>query len=441
MRNSSGTPSVLRQSAALLLIAASACAQNAAPPPLAITNVTVIDVVTGARRPGLTILTRDGRIAAIGRKVAIPSGTKRLNGKGKFLIPGLWDMHSHHQVTGAAALDLYVAKGVVGTRDMGADADFILPLRDRINAGALQGPEIIASGPILDDAPADFGLRRRVRNPEDARQAIADLKRQGVDFFKVHDHTPRDVFFTIAAEAPKVGLTFSGHIPSKVTVLEAADSGMRSIEHLSNYAVFGECMKGEKYVESDCRPTYTKLAAKGVWQTPTLVFFQTIPDVFSGSPIAHAEYASDSLLEFKRRNVELSKVPPASLEKLRWAGKIALQAILDLQHSGNRFLAGSDGLTPGFSLHDKLEWFTRAGFTPLEALQTATINPARFLGREETQGTIDTGKRADLVLLSADPLQDIHNVTRISAVILRGAVTTQPALEAVVASHLRPKHQ
>lgn len=403
----------------------------------AITDVTVIDVVTGAKRTGVTVLTEGDRITSIGPKVPISRETTRLSGKGKFLIPGLWDMHSHHQGTGAESLDLFVAKGVVGTRDMGGDADFILPLRQRVQSGSLFGPEIVAAGPIVDDAPADFPYRIRVRNAREALKAVHELKRLGVDFIKVHDHTPRDVFFAVAAEAPKVGLSFAGHVPSAVTVAEAADAGMRSIEHLSNYNVFGECMTGEEYVAVECRSLFGKLAAKAVWQTPTMAFFQTIPDVFSGAPLAHSEYASDSLLELTRRNVELSQVPAKTLDKLRLAGKISLRAIHDLRLAGNRFLAGCDGLVPGFCLHDELEWFTKAGFSPLEALQTATINPARFLGREGLQGTVEVGKRADLVLLDADPSVDIRNIIRINSVILRGRLLTKPSIDSIVAKHRR----
>ena len=404
---------------------------------LAITDVTVLDVVSGERRSGVTVLTQGDRVIAIGRDVPIPPGTDRLDGTGKFLIPGLWDMHTHHQGTGADCLDLFVAKGVVGTRDMGGDADFILPLRERVKSGSLFGPEIVAAGPIVDDAAADFPYRIRVRTAQEAVKAVHDLKQLGVDFIKVHDHTPRDVFFAVAAEAPKVGLTFAGHVPFAVTVEEAANAGISSIEHLSNYNVFGECMTGDEYTTDGCHRLFGILAARKVWETPTLAFFETIPDVFSGTPLAHSEYASDSLLELTRRNVKVSQVPEKMLEKYRLAGRIALHAIHDLQMSGSRFLAGCDGLVPGFCLHDELEWFTKAGFSPLQALQTATINPARFLGREDSQGTVEVGKRADLVLLDADPSADISNIKRISSVILRGTLVTKPSIDAIVARHRR----
>jgi hypothetical protein len=404
---------------------------------IAITDVTVVDVITGAHRTGLTVLIRNDRIAAIAPTISVPREATRVDGKRKFLIPGLWDMHSHHQGTGADSLDLFVAKGIVGTRDMGGDADFILPLRERVKSGEVLGPEIVTSGPILDDAPPDFPYRRRVRNTTEAREAVRDLKRLGVDFIKVHDHTPREVFFAIATEAPKVGLPFAGHVPMNVTVEEAADAGIRSIEHLANYRVFGDCSTGDTYSPKECAPLFDRLAAKGVWETPTMEFFQTLPEVFSGAPLAHAEYASDSLLALTRDNVRVSHVSAKTLDKFRLAGRLSLQAIHDLYAHGNRFLAGCDGLVPGFCLHDELEWFTKAGFTPLESLQTATINPARFLGREDSAGTVETGKRANLVLLDADPTSNIRNIEDIAAVIIRGKLLTKPALERMIATHRR----
>jgi imidazolonepropionase-like amidohydrolase len=404
---------------------------------VAITDVTVIDVATGRLQNGVTVVTQGERIVGIVPRVTIPRGATRVNGNGKFLIPGLWDMHSHHQGTGADCLDLFIAKGVVGTRDMGGDTDFILPLRERVKSGAVLGPEIVAAGPILDDAPPSYPYRRRVTNAQQAREAVADLKRAGVDFIKVHDHTPREVFFTIAEEAPKLGLPFAGHVPQGVKVEEAADAGIRSIEHLSNYDVFGECLVNDSYTLAGCRRLFEKLAAKGVWQTPTLTFFETIPDVFSGRPIEHAEYASDSLLKLTRDNVEVSHVPASTLEKMRLAGQVSLQVLQDMYSLGNRFLAGCDGLVPGFCLHDELEWFTKAGFSPLQALQTATINPAHFLGREDTQGAIEVGKRADLILLDANPLVDIRNVAHIENVVVRGKLVTKQAIDKILASHRR----
>src|SRR5215469_7501228 len=258
---------------------------------VAITDVTVIDVERGARLVDATVVTAGARIASVGRSAVIPPGATRVNGRGKFLIPGLWDMHSHHQAAGLQSLELFLANGIVGTRDMGSDADFILPLRDHIARGEAAGPEIVAAGPILDDRPPDWPFRRRVRNAEDARAAVRDLKRRGVDFIKVHDNTPRDAFFAIADETAKLGLSFAGHVPFDVTVEEAADAGMRSIEHLANYRVYGECSGRGEYSAAGCEARFAKLTAKHVWQTPTMAFFRALPELFSGTPMAHAEYA------------------------------------------------------------------------------------------------------------------------------------------------------
>ena len=152
---------------------------------VAITNVTMIDVARGVEERGWTVVTEGDRITRVGSAVPIPRGAARVDGSGKFLIPGLWDMHSHNQGSGIGSLDLFLVNSVIGTRDMGSDADFILPLRDRIRRGELQGPDIVAAGPILDDAPPEYPFRRRVRNAEEARETVRDLKRQGVDFIKV----------------------------------------------------------------------------------------------------------------------------------------------------------------------------------------------------------------------------------------------------------------
>ncbi len=407
--------------------------------PVAIVNVTVVDVATGEDRPAMTVITEVDRITKIGRGISVPGGAARVDGTGKFLIPGLWDMHTHHQAAGAECLDLFVANGVVGTRDMGSDVDFILPLRDRINRGELLGPEIVAAGPILDDRPLDWPFRRHVTNAQEARDAVRDLKKRGVDFIKVHDGTPRDAYFAIADEAAKLGLPFAGHVPINVTVEEAADSGIASIEHLANFRVFQECSENQPYSLNYCHPLFDKLASNRVWQTPTMAFFQAIPDLLSGKPLPHTEYASDSLLELTRGNAKISKLSDRTLSSWRSAARTSLIAIHDLSTTGSGFLAGSDGLVPGFSIHDELEWLTKAGLSPLQALQTATINPARFLGREKALGSIEVGKRADLVLLEGDPLANIVNTRRITAVLARGHILFRPDLDRMIAAHRRAR--
>jgi imidazolonepropionase-like amidohydrolase len=405
---------------------------------VAIIGVTVIDVASGREDRDVTVVTRGPTIAASGRHVPIPADAVRVQGRGKYLIPGLWDMHAHNQANGPESLDLYLANGVVGARDMGSDVGFILPLRDRINRGEVRGPEIVAAGPILDNRPPDWPFRRHITNAREARQAVRELKASGVDFIKVHDATPRDAFFAIADEAPRLGLPFAGHVPNDVAVEEAIDAGIRSIEHLANFRVFTGCSGGGAYNAAACRDRFAAMATRGVWQTPTLAFFHAIPDLFSGQPMAHAEYASDTLREMTRKNAAASHIDPQGLSAMRAMGETSLRAVRDLVAAGNRLLAGCDGLVPGFCLADELEFMTRAGLSPLQALQAATINPARYFGRENTQGTIAIGKRADLVLLDADPLADIGNTRRIAAVVVRGRLIARTEIDRLLAAHRRP---
>jgi hypothetical protein len=425
-----------------LLAAAGASAlfaQGRGPADIAITNATVIDVVAGSHQTGVTVVTKGGQIAGIGPRLSVPQGAVRVDGTGKYLIPGLWDMHSHNQASGVESLDLHLALGVVGTRDMGSDLAFILPLRDRIRRGETRGPEIVASGPMLDNAPANWPYRRRVTNAQEARDAVRDLKKQGVDCIKVHNNTPRDVFFDIAEEAPKLGLTFAGHIPLAVTIDEGASSGIKSIEHLSESRVFRECAgRTQPYDAGRCRPLFDRLAASHIWQTPTLAFFRVLPDVFTGKPMPYEEYASDAAIEMNRANARASNVNEEGLAFLRSMGKTSLAVVRDMLSRGNVFMAGCDGGVPGFCLHDEMQILTEAGLTPLQAIQAATINPARFLWREKAQGTVAAGKRADLVMLDADPRADIRNTRRISAVMYGGRLLSKADIDRLIAARRRP---
>ena len=269
---------------------------------VAITNVTVIDVVRGVALPRMTVVTAGGRIATVAQDGRSPRGATRVDGTGRFLIPGLWDMHTHHQASGADSLPLFPANGVVGTRDMGSDLEFILSLRARVASGELLGPTIVAAGPMLDDAPPDWPWRRRVADAGQGAAMARVLKASGVDFLKVHDNTPRDAYFAIAEEAKRQGLAFAGHVPRTVTVAEAAEAGQASIEHLANFRVFLECSGDNPYRPEGCAALFDLLAAKGVWQTPTLAFFETVPEMFSGAAPPSSDYAAPSLRDVWRRN-------------------------------------------------------------------------------------------------------------------------------------------
>jgi hypothetical protein len=384
---------------------------------LAITRVNVIDVVRGRIVPNSTVTIRGKTIASVARNSAPPSGAQIVDGSGTFAIPGLWDMHAHMEMTGESSLQLYVANGVTGIRDMGSALDFILNLR----------------GPILDDAPGDWPFRMRVRTPDEGRAAVQLLKRRGVDLIKVHNYTPRDVFFAIADEARQQNLPVAGHVPLKVTINEGVDAGMVSIEHLSEDGrVWKACSGGSQYRADACRPFFEMLARRRVWQTPTLLALAELPVI--GTPASaisrdQMAYANKRLLEMHAGNQSVFVTQPEVVGILKNLAEVGKVVTRDMAMAGVGILAGCDAMIPGFCVHDELATMVAGGMTPLAALQTATVNPARYLGRESTLGTVAAGREANLVLLDANPLEDIGNVRRIHAVILAGRFFDRSALD------------
>ncbi len=367
----------------------------------------------------------------------VPADAQVIDGQGKFLIPGLWDMHAHIQGNEKAWLPLYIANGVTGIRDMGADLDFILDIREATSSGRTLGPRIVAAGPILDDAPGDWPLRIRVRNADEGRAAVQLLKRRGVDLIKVHNFTPRDVFFAIVDEARRQQLPVAGHVPLKVTIQEGIDAGMVTIEHMSEDGrVWKACSGGAQYRPDACRPFFEMLARRRVWQTPTLVALSELAVI--GTPASaisrdQLAYANKAFLEIHAGNQSFFAKQPEIVGILKNLAEVAKVVTRDMAAAGVGILAGCDAMIAGFCVHDELATMVRAGMTPLAALQTATVNPARDLGRERTIGTIAPGRSADLVLLDANPLEDIGNVRRIRAVITAGRFLDRSALDQLLA--------
>jgi len=416
--------------AAILIAGGAVTAQTSS---LAITDVNVVDVVDGRIVPNSTVTITGETISGITRNGAAPKGARIVDGRRKFLIPGLWDMHAHIQGNEKAWLPLFIANGVTGIRDMGADLDFILEVREATASGRTLGPRIIAAGPILDDAPGDWPFRIRVRNADEGRAAVQLLKRRGVDLIKVHNYTPRDVFFAIVDEARQENLPVAGHVPLKVTIQEGIDAGMVSIEHFAEDGrVWKACSGGPKYRPEACRPFFEMLARRRVWQTPTLLALAELPVI--GTPASaisrdQLAYANKRFLEMQAGNQSFFLKRPEVLGILKNLAEVGKVVTRDMAAAGVGILAGCDAMIAGFCVHDELAKMVDGGMTPFAALQTATINPARYLGRESTLGTIAPGRSADLVLLDANPLEDIANVRRIRAVVTGGRLLDRGELD------------
>lgn len=446
----------------LLLALFAATATQAQSPSLAIENVTVIDATGAPPQFHRTVIIQQGHIQGIYESKRAPKGAIHINGTGKFLIPGLWDMHVH-TVFGdwfphgkEIALPLFIANGVTGVRDMGGELDVLQQWRRDIAAGTLLGPRMVIAGPMLDGPQPRFPSSVAITTPEDGRRAVDDLKHRGVDFIKLQSLIPRDAVFAIADEARKQNIPFVGHVPDAIRASEASNAGQKSFEHLigifeGSSPLEDEFLKGPKtetkflatYDPARAAALFALLANNHTWQCPTLVWER------GGNLIDQTDFARDSRARFvpaSWKDVTWKRFTDQILQalntddlptRLRFVNK-ELEVVKTMHDAGIQFLAGTDTapgvyIFPGFSLHEELQRFVAAGFTPLEALQTATLNPAEFLGMKDRLGTVETGKLADLVLLDANPLDDIRNTQKIAAVIVNGRYLSRADLDQLLA--------
>lgn len=439
---------------------------------LVFTHVTVIDGTGDAAKPEMTVVITDDRITALGRtgQVPAPKDARVVNAAGKFLIPGLWDMHAHIAISASGReerLPLLIANGITGVRDMFGSLELINLWRKEMAASVLLGPRIVAAGPILD-GPGSRAFTV-VSNEIEARQAVVKVKREGSDFVKVYSALSREAYFAIADEARRQHIAFAGHVPYSVSVAEASDAGQKSIEHLTGMVLAGSTREAElakklvqmpktdaisvwkavnraaagaieTYDEQKARRLFSRLVKNGTWQCPTLVVLRS--GAFRGDPgfadDPRMKYMPLSTRQFwdldRNPNLRFTAEDYAIQKKLY---RKQLELVGAMQRAGVGILAGTDMgnpyVFPGFSLHDELELMVEAGLTPMQALQTATLNPARYLGKEEQLGTIGVGKLADLVLLDANPLVDIRNTKQINAVVVAGKLLDRAQRQAMLA--------
>jgi imidazolonepropionase-like amidohydrolase len=457
----------LKSLSALLLCASSlASAQT-----LTITNATVVDVATGALHRGSTIVVDGRRIVSVGPSTtARPSRGQIVDGKGMYVIPGLWDMHTHsyfgwsQEFGDTYVLPMFIANGVTGIRDMGSDLDAVLRARSEVAAHRLVGPRMVVSGPMLDGPQVAFKASMPIKTPDDGRKAVDSLASRGVDFIKIQSGVPRDAYFAIAAEAKKRGIVFEGHVPDAIRAGEAIDAGQHTFEHLigifeastpdENQLIqrrYGEGKNPSKnkslavflnrYDPAREAALIRRLAKDSVWQCPTLFWErgQWLVDVI--------DYTKDPDLAFTPKSW-IAKNYPASQKSIlasmdadslavrRRFVEHELGIVKRLHAAGVPLLAGTDtpagvDVTPGISLHLELQRFVAAGLTPLQALQTATIQPARFFKKTTDYGSVEAGRVADLVILRANPLEDIANTRAIAGVVADGKYWSSPAIDSL----------
>lgn len=466
--------------AALALPLFAAGSARAEEPEIVLDHVRIVDVTRGEVLPAGTVVVRAGKIAEIrsGERhdhQGSRPGSTVLDASGMFLIPGLWDMHAHIRDP-EREFRMLVANGVLGIRDMGGEPEKIFRWREQAASGGMQGPNVVACGPIVDGPdPSNPPISITVRDAVEGRAIVEKLKTMGADCVKVHDRVPLDAYRAIADQARRSGLPLVGHIPVHVPTRVAVEAGQHSIEH--QIGLRGSSMAEEEVMEAEAREN---VIAEAMKQGD----FSLIPEAIarkgnllldrfdSGRAqdlyrdfVKHDTYLDPTLVtqysltfvdELSRREDPRMRYIPAAereywkpekgmLTRYRTPAYIAyrkrefaktLEQIAVARRAGVSFVAGTDMwlpyVYPGFSTHDEMALFVQAGLSPLEALRTATLNPARFLRLERSTGSIQKGKAADLVLLAADPLQDIANTKKITAVILRGKLLRRPDLDVLL---------
>ena len=385
-----------------------------------IDNVTIIDVTNGRLHSHKTIVIEGNRIARIDDANDATRAAATLDGTGMFVIPGLWDMHVHAYFTNDTAkfhstsevmLPLFIANGVTGVRDLGSNLEATLAARDSVALHQLVGPRMLVSGPMLDGPTTRYAAAIKVATEDEARTAVRMLKERGVDMIKTQSLLSKEAYFALADEAARIGIPFEGHVPNAITGMEAIAAHQRSFEHLLS-------------VRDTATSLIAELARKRVWQCPTVINSVGTPADLTSDP-GVPFWLKQSVDGWRRtaatRAAESDSAARAAAE--RATRRLAL--IKTMYDQKIPFLAGTDApagydLVPGASLHRELQLFVKAGLTPLQALQTATLNPAVYFGKTADWGTIAVGKTADLVVLTANPLVDIANTRTVAAVVADG---------------------
>jgi hypothetical protein len=446
-----------------------------ADPLFAIQHVTIVDMRTGTLVKDETVVIRGNKIDKVGPAVPIPRGITVIDGRGKYLIPGLWDMHAHNdsdEITRGIILPLMIANGVTGMRDMCADVypptnpdgvplEVVNGWRRDIAAGRLDGPRIIASSTLVDGPNAMWPSGSlKVANAEEGRRAADYVKNRGCDFLKVYSMMPRDGYFAMAEECKKIGLIFAGHVPESITAEEASNAGQKSMEHLlkvvegcstqpvdpvPSVPLWLKRTEDKKRLVDTFNPKlaeklFAVLVKNHSWQCPTTTILRStayrVDSSFRHDP--RLAYLPKSITDdWNPDDKYWVKGNPAYWKATRDLYELELRIIGQMAKAGVPILAGTDSPTdyvyPGFSLQDELQLLVSAGMTPLQALQASTLRAAEYLGLTASFGTVEAGKTADLDLLDGNPLADIRNTTHIAAVFANGRYYSRERLISMLA--------
>lgn len=373
-----------------------------------------------------TVIVRDGRIAEIGptNKIKVPDGAARIEGAGKFLMPGLAEMHGHIPPPQApkayteAVLFLYAANGITTVRGM-LGAPNQLELRERANRSEIISPTLYLAGPSFNG--------NSVNSPEQAVAMVRQQKQEGWDLLKVHPGLTKDEYDAMAKTAKEVGIRFAGHVPADVGLLHALAMGQETIDHVDGYI---EYLNGEAgpVDEAKLSDLVRRTKTAGAWIVPTMALWETLiglTDLETLAALPELKYAPPQQVEqWKTAHRDRLKQPNFDRKKAEIIAKNRMRILKALHDGGVRILLGTDApqqfSVPGFSIHREMALMVKSGFTPYQVIHSGTKNVGDYYKGKANVGVIEVGKQADLLLVEANPLQDVANVARRVGVMVRG---------------------
>jgi imidazolonepropionase-like amidohydrolase len=403
---------------------------------LAFVGATVIDGIGNKPIPNATVVTADGKIVAVGptKKVKVPAGAQRIDVRGKYIIPGLWDMHAHYEQVEWGPI--YLATGVTTVRDVGNEYDFITAVRDVVNSGKALGPHMLLAGIVDGDSPYAIGITR-VNSPADAEMWVKRYHDSGFQQIKIYSSVKPDNVKAICTDAHKVGMTVTGHIPNGMNAYEGVEDGMDMINHIHYIAnlLLPKDFDPKKVTGLERLKLMASIDINSEAGKQAVAFFQQHGTVIdptmalmemslrpASEPAANIEPGIARVAPELREQLINGGLPPETASLGQKIAHNDLEIIGALHRAGVPIVAGTDQTVPGFSVYREIELYVQAGFTPMEALQAATIVPARAMKVDGDSGSIQVGKRADLDVLDASPLDNIHNIRSVRSVVASGVL-------------------
>ncbi len=434
---------------------------------LCIENITIIDPISGEQEHQ-TLIIQEGKISQIipSDEISLSAENTIINGEGKYIIPGLWDAHVHFAYMEELAPDMYnlfLENGITSVRDTGGKIEFVKYWKDQALKDPTNAPRIMMAGPLLDGTPnvydgSDPGhpeLSVELKSVEDVAEQIEYLDSLGVDFLKAYEMLSPEQFKKAMSIAKKKGLKVTGHVPLSMDVISASNEGLNSMEHLRNLELscasnWEELLESrqsmlangineaggslrskihaaqrinaiDQFDSAQTQKVLNALAKNQTWQIPTMALYETI----TNRPVESFKTLPTKISEDWHNKYEIYSNAPAQPDRLKYS-KWQSEMISKVHNAKIGIMAGTDTpiglLVPGRSLHDELRLLVGAGMTPLEAIKTATYNPAKYFNMEDELGRVQEHMWADLVVLDENPLLDITNTLKINTVIKQGKI-------------------